>query len=113
MKKIYLSHPYTGDEERRRAEAAKIQRDLQGRFPDMIVLNPLAMFAALEDVPYEQVMEYCLAELQDCDLVVMAGDYLQSEGCLREYNAAYESDIPVKFYVGVNKPLSELWIDVD
>ena len=51
MKKIYLSHPYTGDEERRRAEAAKIQRDLQGRFPDMIVMNPLAMFAALEDVP--------------------------------------------------------------
>lgn len=113
MKKIYLSHPYTGDEERRRAEAAKIQWDLQGRFPDMIVMNPLAMFAALEDMPYAQVMEYCLAVLQDCDLVVMAGDYMLSEGCLREYDAAFERDIPTKFYVGVNEPLSETWVDVD
>ena len=106
MKKIYLSHPYTGDEERRRAEAAKIQRDLQGRFPDMIVMNPLAMFAALEDVPYEQVMEYCLEALRDSDTIVMSGKFMDSRGCIRELKEARALGIPIRYYLSETDPFA-------
>ena len=109
MKKVYLSHPYTGDEARRRAEAAKIQRDLQGRFPDMIVLNPLAMFAALEDVPYEQVMEYCLEVLRDCDMIVMSGEFMDSRGCTMEHTTARDLGIPIRYHLSKEEPLENYW----
>ena len=49
---VYVSHPYTGDEERNRAEAAEIQRFLQERYPDILFLNPIA--ARLRHDRYER-----------------------------------------------------------
>ena len=44
MKWCYISHPYTGDEEKNKAEAAEIHRKLQELHPDILFLNPLAAF---------------------------------------------------------------------
>lgn len=100
MRRYYISHPFTGDEERNRAEAAQIQRRLQERYPHCVFLNPLAMFAPLADMPYEQVMRYCLEMLRYSDEVIMAGDYVYSKGCLREFNEAIARRIPVTIYTG-------------
>lgn len=105
LQRFYLSHPFTGDEEGNRAEAARIQRSLQERFPDVVFLNPLAMFAALSDMPYAQVMRLCLEVLLSCDAIVMAGRYSSSNGCMAEYAAALEAGLRVLFYVGVDDPL--------
>lgn len=100
MKRYYISHPYTGDEDRNRAEAAKIQQVLQEAFPKILFLNPLAMFAPLADIHYEQVMEYCLEVLTNCDAIVMSGEYRNSRGCMREYKAAKDAGIRVLYYEG-------------
>ena len=105
LQRFYLSHPFTGDEEGNRAEAARIQRSLQERFPDVVFLNPLAMFAALSDMPYAQVMRLCLEVRLSWDAIVMAGRYSSSNGCMAEYAAALEAGLRVLFYVGVDDPL--------
>lgn len=108
MKKLvraYLSHPYTGDEERNRVKATEIQRFLQDRYPDMLFLNPLAMFAAIENMEYEQVMEYCLEALRDCDMIVMSGDFASSRGCMMEYALARELGMPIRYCLSKEEPL--------
>ena len=108
LQRFYLSHPYTGDEEGNRAEAARIQCSLQERFPDVVFFNPLAMFAPLEGVPYEQVMRLCMEVLRSCDAIVMAGRYSSSNGCQEEYAAAHAARLRVLFYVGGDAPLCSL-----
>ena len=108
LQRFYVSHPYTGDEEDNRAEAARIQRFLQERFPDVVFFNPLAMFAPLEGVPYEQVMRLCMEVLRSCDAIVMAGRYSSSNGCQEEYAAAHAARLRVLFYVGGDAPLCSL-----
>ena len=108
LQRFYLSHPFTGDEEGNRAEAARIQRFLQERFPDVVFFNPLAMFAPLEGVPYEQVMRLCMEVLRSCDAIVMAGRYSSSNGCQEEYAAAHAARLRVLFYVGGDAPLCSL-----
>ena len=106
---VYVSHPYTGDEERNRAEAAEIQRFLQERDPDMLFLNPIAMFAAVADMEYEQVMEYCLEVLRDCDMIVMSGEFMDSRGCTMEHTTARELGIPIRYYLDKEEPLETYW----
>lgn len=71
----YLSHPFTGDEEKNRAVAEAIQRELQEKHPRVIYVNPLANFKALAGMPYGKILDYCLALLMRCDSVTMAGNY--------------------------------------
>ena len=104
----YISHPYMGDEEKNRVEAAEIQQVLQKRYPDILFLNPLAMFAPIADMDYEQVMEYCIEALQDADMVIMSGDYANSVGCMRELKAARELGIETRYYLSESEPLESL-----
>ena len=102
MKKLawaYISHPYTGDEDRNKTEAAEIHNILQKRYPDILFLNPLAMFGPIGDMEYEQVMEYCLEALRDSDMIVMSGDFANSRGCMRELKAAQSIGMPIRYYL--------------
>ena len=94
----YLSHPFSGDEEKNRAAAEAIQRALQERYPRTLYINPLANFEALEGMEYDTIMGYCLELLYRCDAIVMAGDYRTSRGCIAELAYAREYHIPVFFY---------------
>ena len=91
MKWCYISHPYTGDEEKNKAEAAEIHRKLQELHPDVLILNPLA------GMSYEQVMEYCIEMLIACDSVVMSGNYKESRGCMEELKVAQEQGMLVRY----------------
>lgn len=94
----YLSHPFSGDEEKNRAAAEAIQRELQERSKHVFYVNPLANFKALEGMPYEKIMDYCLELLMRCDGITMAGDYRASKGCVIELTCARHNGIPVFFY---------------
>ena len=112
MKKLvwaYISHPYTGDEESNRAEAAEIQRFLQKQYPDMLFLNPIAMFGILADMEYEQVMAYCIEVLRDCDMIVMSGEFMNSRSCTMEHTMARELGIPIRYYLSKEEPLETYW----
>lgn len=102
----YISHPYTGDEEKNRAEAAEIQQVLQNCYPDILFLNPLAMFALIANMAYEQVMEYCLEALRDSDMVVMSGKYTNSNGCMRELREARALGMPIRYYLSETDPFA-------
>ena len=92
MNMHYLSHPFSGDEVKNRAEAEAIQRELQERYPKTLYINPIAQFKALAG------MGYCLELLDKCGAVTMTGDYHSSKGCMIELAYAREYHIPVFFY---------------
>ena len=94
----YLSHPFSGDEEKNRAAAEAIQRELQERSKHVFYVNPLANFKALEGMSYEKIMDYCLELLMRCDGITIAGDYRASKGYVIELTCARHNGIPVFFY---------------
>ena len=105
MKWYYISHPYTGNEEENRKKAADVQRHLHEMYADIMCINPLAMFAPLADLSYEEVMTYCLEVMHPADAVIMCRGYEKSRGCMREYVAAKQEGKTILFYEGGDAPL--------
>lgn len=105
MKWYYISHPYTGNEEENRKKAADVQRHLHEMYADIMCINPLAMFAPLADLSYEEVMTYCLEVMHPADAVIMCRGYEKSRGCMREYEAAKQEGKTILFYEGGDAPL--------
>ena len=100
LKRLYLSHPCSGNVMENRRAAARIQRRLQGMLRrKAVIVNPLAMFEPLSDLPYDDVMACCLEALSVCDGIVMAGQFARSHGCMVEYEAALARALPVSYYV--------------
>ena len=87
MDMIYISHPYTGDEENNKASAERIAADLAKKYPDAVFINPLNAMQHLKGtgIPYETVLEQCKTLLAKCDGIIMAGDWVRSSGCTEEY----------------------------
>ena len=98
MNMHYLSHPFSGDEAMNRAEAERIQRELQEKFPKVLYVSPIANFKALEGWSYYKILGYCLELLSKCGAITVAGDYSKSVGCLIELAYARDNGIPVFFY---------------
>lgn len=88
MKIFYVSHPYTGDEEKNRKEARNITAMLKDRYPQYIFINPLDAMRYTTGLPYEETLEQCLELLFICDGIIMTGDWRHSIGCCREYQTA-------------------------
>mgnify|MGYP000867589659 FL=1 len=108
MKWYYISHPYTGNEEENRKKAADVQRHLHEMYADIMCINPLAMFAPLADLSYEEVMTYCLEVMHPADAVIMCRGYEKSRGCMREYEAAKQEGKTILFYEGGDAPLVDI-----
>ena len=105
MKWYYISHPYTGNEEENRKKAADVQRHLHEMYADIMCINPLAMFAPLAALSYEEIMTYCLEVMHPADAVIMCRGYEKSRGCMREYEAAKQEGKTILFYEGGDAPL--------
>lgn len=91
-KKIYyVSHPFTGDEEKNRQEAREITARLKMIFPDEIFINPLDAFQYAELVEawsYDDILKQCLELLRICDGIILTGDWQASRGCRAEKQEA-------------------------
>ena len=91
-KKIYyVSHPFTGDEEKNRQEAREITAKLKKAYPQFIFINPLDVFQyaeLVEEWKYNDILNQCLELLQNCDGIFMTGYWLDSQGCLTEKGEA-------------------------
>lgn len=108
MKMLYISHPYTGDEEKNCAEAYFIVARLARKFPDVAFLNPLdAMrYAVAAKLDYDTVLSQCISILRRCDGIIMTGSWQESEGCRKEHKAAVTAGIRV--YDGVEEFLEKV-----
>lgn len=105
MVKVYVSHPYTGNEERNIADADRICVQLVDVYPDILFVNPLSAMRHMRERSYNEVMEHCLELMLMCDDVLLTGAYENSDGCFTEAVAAVSAGKPV--LVGQWPPLVE------
>jgi len=105
MVKVYVSHPYTGDEARNIADADRICVQLADLYPDILFVNPLSAMQHMRNRSYDEVMEQCLELMLICDAVLLTGAYENSDGCFTEAAAAVSAGKPV--LVGQWPPLVE------
>lgn len=95
--RIYLAHPYTGDEEKNRERALKAEELLRKATPQTAFYNPVGRMSASKQfagMSYAGIMAHCLGELARCDGVVFCGDWKESAGCRFEACIAKRLQLP-------------------
>jgi hypothetical protein len=95
--RIYIAHPYTGNEEKNRERALKAEELLREVTPNAEFFNPVGRLSLSEQfkaLRYVEVMNRCLAELASCDGIVLCGKWEDSPGCRMEAKTARELQLP-------------------
>ena len=87
--RIYIAHPYTGDEVRNRERALRAEELLRKATPNVSFYNPVGRLSEqYEALSYVEVMTRCLEALAECDGIVLCGAWEISPGCRIEMNMA-------------------------
>lgn len=107
MYKIYLAHPYTGNEQDNINSSIIYARCIYTMYKkqkgDVSVFNPLTSYMWTGEMLYEDVMRMCLDELSKCDMVVTCGDkWKNSNGVNMEIELSKKLKIPVVNYIIIN-----------
>lgn len=95
--RIYLAHPYTGDEEKNRERALRAEELLRKATPQTAFYNPVGRMSDSKQfatMSYAGIMAHCLGELTRCDGVVFYGDWKESVGCRIEAQVAQRLSLP-------------------
>ena len=95
--RIYIAHPYTGDEERNRERALRAEELLRKATPQTAFYNPVGRMSESKQfasMPYAEVIAICLGELARCDGVVFCGDWKESAGCRLEAQTTRRLGLP-------------------
>jgi len=93
--RIYIAHPYTGDEEKNHERALKAEELLRQATPNAVFFNPVGRLSGkMKTKRYVDVMSYCLKELMDCDGIVLCGKWQDSPGCRMEAKQAKALEMP-------------------
>ncbi len=89
MKRVYLSHPFGGNEENREASKAiaALYRNLwQQEERDNVIVNPLELLEGADKVlPDNTVLNAAIELMKGCDIVIFSDGWQNSEGCKREH----------------------------
>lgn len=87
---IYISHPYTGNEEENKADAEKIAVELAKKYPEKFFINPIAVMKheAIAGRNYQTILDNCLELLGHCHSVIFCKGWQDSKGCMAEYGYA-------------------------
>ena len=106
---VYISHPYSGDEDANLQRAELLRRELQAKNPRCLFINPLAMLGGKEcSQGYCQALAYAMEILSRCQAVVFADGWEKSAGCRAEMAFAIQQNIMVKHLDDYRKPGS-MW----
>ena len=99
MKMIYVSHPYTGNEEANVEDAMKVTNRLaQATKGSFLFVNPLAVFGDMgETLTYDQILDQCLELLDRCDGVIFCDGWTRSRGCKAEMDKALQANKAIWF----------------
>ena len=93
--RIYIAHPYTGDEAKNRERALRAEEMLREVTPQTVFYNPVGrMLEQFKTLRYVEAMNHCLAELASCDGIVLCGKWEDSPGCRIEAKQARALNIP-------------------
>lgn len=90
----YMAHPY-GGKAKNIEKACNMAERIAGRHPRMSIINPLDNFRYLEYFGERDILEREKQVLEKCDVLIMAGDWRASPGCMGEFSFAYHHGIPI------------------
>ena len=96
MKRVFISHSFRSDPEGNMKKIRLIEKWLAAL--GIAYFSPLSNYQALEDTDAKQRefgLRCCQEWIPYCDELWLFGDWLNSEGCQRELNAALLELIPV------------------
>ena len=101
MKMIYISHPFTGNEEENRTKAHLIAAKLAAKYPAVLFVNPLTAMkhAVAAKLTYGDILDQCIELVNRSDGIIMTGNWRESRGCTKEYKFAKAAKI--KIYDGI------------
>ena len=106
---IYISHPYTGNEEENLKDAERIATELAKKHPDGVFINPIATMRheALAGSDYFTILQKDLILLDNCKAVIFCEGWQQSKGCMCEYGYAKAKGLIL--YNGIEAFNKEHW----
>ena len=96
MKRYYISHPYTGDEEKNKMDADRIRAALKEAHPGICFMNPLGMFGN-KDTDYFIALADAMELLSVCDAVIFCPGWENSCGCRAEKAFAIQQGIKIMY----------------
>ena len=108
MKRYYISHPYTGDEEKNKMDADRIRAALKEAHPEICFINPLGMFGD-KDTDYCTALADAMELLSVCDAVIFCPGWEESTGCRAEKAFAIQQGIKIEYLsdFGISNPLMD------
>lgn len=95
MKRVYISHPFTGDENYNLEHAGKVRAALKEAHPDVCYLNPLGMFGD-EDTDYTTALADALELLSVCEEAIFCPGWEKSTGCRAERAFCMQQGIVIR-----------------
>jgi hypothetical protein len=96
MKRYYLSHPFTGNEEKNKADSDMVRAQLKDAYPDICFMNPLGMFGN-KDTDYCTALADAMELLSVCDGVIFCPGWEESTGCRAEKAFAIQQGIKIMY----------------
>ncbi|UZD44258.1 DUF4406 domain-containing protein [Selenomonas sputigena] len=96
MKRYYVSHPFTGNEEMNLADAERIRTELKARYPNICFMNPLGMFGD-ENADYCTALADALELLSCCEAIILCPRWEKSIGCRAEKAYAIHTGIKIHY----------------
>ncbi|MGB9848866.1 MAG: DUF4406 domain-containing protein [Moorellaceae bacterium] len=96
-KLVYVAHPFAFDPEGNKVKAAEICQRIVAEYPGVVPVCPLLTFSFLrEPLERELALSFCLALLERCDELWLAGGWEDSEGCWLERRKAEQLGMPIR-----------------
>ena len=96
MRRYYISHPFTGNEKKNKADADRIRVALKEAYPDICFMNPLGMFGD-KDMDYCTALADALELLSACEAVIFCPGWEKSIGCRAEKAFAMQQGIRIMY----------------
>ena len=96
MKRYYVSHPFTGDEEANLADAERIRAKLKAHHPHICFMNPLGMFGD-ENADYCTALADAMELLSCCEAIILCPGWKRSIGCRAEKAYAIHTGIKIHY----------------
>ena len=95
MKRVYISPPFTGNEQHNLEHAARVRAALKEAHPEVCYLNPLGMFGD-EDTEYTTALADALELLSVCEEAIFCPGWEKSTGCRAERAYCMQQGIVIR-----------------
>lgn len=97
----YVAHPYGGHEVNRELTTMELLKLSKG-FPSLVLVSPLHNFEWVEYIADRHTQDLfqdkCNALLDRADILILTGAWMDSHGCMQEFERAKEQGKPIFIY---------------